>query len=200
LELVVAVAVLAVIGAAAYTTFVAILDAHETTRARAERLAAVQSAVHELVDDLRQTLGRDVRASQPAARDALTTAPAANGLIAFTRGGVVDSAERPASTLARITWRLDGDRLVRVVRPRVDARTGTGRTSVVLEDVRAVTLHFRGGSARWHEQWPPLNASNAAPLPRGVRVVLDLVDWREVRRVVSLPQPASDHVPAGQAP
>lgn len=187
LELVVAVAVFAVIGVASYTALIVVLDARNATDRESRRLAAVQYAVDTLAADLRQAAPRRVRSIRPRERAALY-APAGTGgpLIAVTRGGWPNPAGLKRSTLARVRWHLAGDRLERSWHAHPDAAAAAEPVRrLVLERVEAVDLRFRGAGGRWHDRWPPLNVAGRG-LPRAVEVTLVLPDWGEVRRLVAL--------------
>ncbi len=201
IELLIALAVFAVIGVAAYTALFAVLDARAATQARAERLAEVQFGVGRLADDLRQTVDRSAHAAQPAARRPVTTEPESqgDGAFALTRAGWANPADLPRSTLARVTWQLEEDRLLRHVRRSVDGGTNTEPlTRVVLEGVESIELRFRGAGDEWHERWPPLNRdATAGNLPRAVEVTLTLSDWGDIRRLFTLPASAPQVIPGG---
>ena len=193
LEVLVALAIFAVIGVAAYTGLFAVLDARATTRAQSERLAAVQYAIDTLAADLRQAVERPVRAAQPRERASLYS-PGANiePLFAVTRGGWPNPAGLARSSLARVRWQLDGERLERSWHARVDATVGVAPTRrLVLDRVVAVELRFLDDEGEWTERWPPLNEQSATPgLPRAVEVTLELADWGPVRRLFDLAQSA----------
>mgnify|MGYP000267583003 CR=1 FL=1 len=203
LELLVALAIFTVIGAAAYTGLFAVLDAREATRAQSDRLAAVQYAVDTLVEDLAQATNRSVRSVQPRQRAPLyAPGPDIEPLLAVTRGGWPNPARLPRSTLARVEWLLDDQQLVRQTRARPDtpAQVEPVRRRL-LERVDGVTLRFRDGEGEWSPRWPPLNVPDAvADMPRAVEVTLELMDWGEIRRLVALPRPAADRPPVPAEP
>ncbi len=191
LELLVALAVFTVIGAAAYTGLFAVLDARDATRAQSDRLAAVQYAVDTFVDDLAQATDRPVRSLQPRERAPLyAPGPDIEPLLAVTRGGWPNPARLPRSTLARVEWLIDDRQLVRQTRARPDAPVQVEPVRRrLLERVEDVALRFRDADGEWSPRWPPLNAPDAAAtLPRAVEVTLELADWGEVRRLVALPR------------
>lgn len=190
LELLVAVAIFALIGVAAYTALFSVLDAREATERQSERLAAVQYAVGALVSDLEQVVNRPVRSIQAAQRLPVVAQPGAGPALAVTRGGWFNPAGLPRSTLVRAQWSLDGNRLVRSWRGRPDALAGVEpERRVLLERVDAIDFRFQDGAGEWHDSWPPLNANPAdVGLPRAVELSLQLPDWGEIRRLVALPQ------------
>jgi len=189
LELLVALAVFAVIGASAYTALFSVLDAREATQRQAERLAAVQRTLDALMRDLRQAVDRPVRSIEPAKRAPLLAQRGQQSLLALTRGGWSNPADLPRSTLARVTWSLRDGSLRRRISPRPDARPNRRQrpARVYLREVEAVALRFRNGDGNWQQQWPPLNTDSAAAgLPRAVEVTITLADWGEIRRLVAM--------------
>jgi len=190
LELLVALAVFAVIGVAAYTALFSVLDARSATERQSERLAAVQRSVGALTDDLRQIVDRPVRALQPAQQAPLVAQPGQPGLIEFTRGGWPNPAELKRSTLARVQWTLDDGRLRRYAQARPDAQPDPEPTRrVYLREVASAEFRFLDGEGEWRDQWPPLNRAPGAgqsTLPRAIEVVLELDDWGEIRRLIAL--------------
>jgi len=190
LELLVALAIFALIGVAAYTALFSVLDAREATERQSERLAAVQYAVGALVADLEQVVDRPVRSIQAAQRLPVVSQPGAGPVLAVTRGGWFNPAGLPRSTLVRAQWSLDGDRLVRSWRGRPDALAGVEpERRVLLERVDGIELRFQDDTGEWRDRWPPLNANPAGVgMPRAIELTLQLSDWGEIRRLVALPQ------------
>ncbi len=188
LELLVAIAIFALIGLGAYTALFAVLDARAATQKQSERLAAVQYAVDTLVDDLRQAVNRPIRATRPARRAPLyAPGERSDPLIAVTRGGRANPADLPRSTLARVRWHLDDGALERSVRARPDAPvTSDVRRRRLLDRVDAVTFRILATDDEWNERWPPLNAGPDTGLPEAVEVTFELADWGEVTRLVAL--------------
>lgn len=201
LELLVAIAVFAVIGVAAYTALFSVLDARSATERQSERLAAVQRTVGALGDDLRQLVDRRVRAVQPARQAPLLSQRGQGALIEFTRGGWPNPADLPRSTLARVQWTLDDGSLRRYARARPDARPATDPTRrVYLNDVADVQFRFLDRDDNWQDQWPPLNTGpGRVGLPRAVEVTLELDDWGEIRRLFAVAPGRPDAEDQGSA-
>ncbi len=200
LELLVAMAVFAVIGVGAYTALFSVLDAREATQRQAERLAAVQRSVDALVRDLRQAVERPVRSVKPAQRAPLLAQRGQQALLTLTRGGWLNPADLPRSTLARVSWSLRDGRLRRRIKEQPDARARPNQRPdrVYLREVESVELRFRDGEGNWQDQWPPLNTrSDAAGLPLAVEFTITLTDWGEIRRLVAMPDGGPSTGPGG---
>lgn len=191
LELLVALAIFTAIGVAAYTSLFAVLDARAASERQSERLAALQYTVGALADDLRQAIDRPVRAVQPDARAPLAAQPGSGVIVRLSRGGWPNPAGLARSTIARVDWVLESDRLIRRWRSHPDALAQVEPTRrVLLDGVEDVRMRFLGGAGdEWHDRWPPLNARpGSVGLPRAVEVTLELAGWGEVRRLFALAQ------------
>ena len=189
IELIVAMAIFALIAAGAYTALFAVLDARESTKAQSERLAAVQYAVGAIVGDLRQAVERPVRSIDPQRRGSLyAPGTGANPLLVLTRGGSPNPAGLARSNLTRVRWYLVDEGLERSVLPRPDAsQRADPPQRRLLERVESVELRFLGADGEWDDRWPPLNAERAVRLPRAVEVTFELMDWGAIERLVALP-------------
>ena len=188
-ELLVATAVFAVIGVMAYSALFSVLEARDTADRQADRLAAVQYAVSQLTDDLRQVVDRPVRAQVPVQGAPLRTPNDGVGVLVLTRGGRPNPAAQARSSLARVHWGLDpAGRLLRAVQTRADLLPGEPpRDRVMLDDVEAVELRFLDRARRWHPRWPSLDpGAGADTLPWAVEVTLELADWGEIVRLVPM--------------
>jgi len=189
IELIVAMAIFALIGVGAYTALFAVLDAREATKAQSERLAAVQYATDAMVADLRQAVARPVRSIDPQRRVPLyAPGTGADPLLAITRGGSPNPAGLARSNLTRVRWHLVDSGVERSVLPRPDAsQRADPPQRRLLERVESVDLRFLGQDGAWDDRWPPLNAERAVNLPRAVEVTFELTDWGEIKRLVALP-------------
>lgn len=188
-ELLVAIAVFAIIGAAAYSGLITVLEAREHSDRRADRLAAVQEAVGALEADIRQALPRAVRSDLRGRGHAMTDAEDRRDLLLLSRGGWPNPAELDRGTVARVNWRFEDDRLIRVWWTRPDAAPGTSETRrIMLEEVDDADVRFLDGNGDWQERWPGLGETDTVDtLPRAVEVSLDLADWGRIVRLFELP-------------
>lgn len=190
LELLVAVAVFAVLAGIAYPGFSQMLTHQAAIDEVREELARLQLAVG--------TLEQDISAAAPrAVRDEF------GDPIAAVRGGIqavllelsrrlaplpgIDGSETGDSGLARIDYRLEDGALIRRrwhVLDRVQASTFDER--ILLRDVRAVELAFFAGK-QWHTFWPLQDSAlQLGLLPAAIRVDITFTDARTLRRVLPL--------------
>ena len=203
LELVVALAVFAVLATLAYGGLRQVLQARERLEAVDRELAAVQQAFAALERDLLQAADRPVR---DALGDELPAfvgrgEPGEGPVLELTRAGRPNPVGLRRSHLERVAYALQGGRLERWSWEALDRAPGAlPYREVLLEGVRSLRLRFLGPSGSgpagdgWQPDWPPpsLPASRAggeggAPaLPRAVELELELEGWGALRRLLAV--------------
>ncbi len=191
LELLVAVAVFAVMSVLAYAGLASVLDARRQTDAAAARLGEVQLAFTVLQRDLEQALNRSVRAEYGDRLRAFTAAADGDPRLEFTRTGHANPLARPRSVLLRVAYGVEDDALYRLQWPVLDRAQDTRpHKFTVLEGVDRLEVRYLDSAGRWHEVWPPLRSDTAVEtgLPRAAEVTLVLADWGKVTRLFVLPR------------
>ncbi|QKK01831.1 MAG: type II secretion system minor pseudopilin GspJ [Pseudomonadota bacterium] len=182
IEVLVAVAVFALLAATAYTALDALSRSAMQHRDRAAAFAAVQLGVARLDADLRQMVSR------PVAAAAGTIEPALRGgsdRFEATRAGWHNPGSAPRSTLQRFGWTRSGSDLVRTAWPVTDRVAATRqRSETVLAGVKRFELRYLDAGGDWRERWP-LDAS-VRELPRAIEVTLELEPLGRIRRLVVL--------------
>lgn len=185
LEVVVAVAIFAVVAALAWGGLDRIARAKQVIDEQSRQLLALQQAIGQLERDLRQAAPRPVRDGSGLELPALLGGGDGIELTRYVGGGGWD---RQAPALERVGWRCAEGRLQRLRWVVLD-RTAT--TQVDVEDrVEGV------GQCRWRfltggvvlERWPM--SGDAEPperLPAGVELRFELDGEGEYRRVLELP-------------
>lgn len=195
LEMLVAVAIFAVVAALAYGGLSAITRQKEITAAAQNRLTEIRRAVMLLERDIFQIQPRPVREAYqgdllPAVRGGVSGFSA----LEFTRGGWRNPSALPRSTLQRVAWRIENDKLQRLSWLALDqAQDSEPQVLDVLDNTREFTVRFLDWKREWHEQWPPLESgTEAAPvdeirlLPAAVEFTVTLNDESRIRRIVEV--------------
>jgi general secretion pathway protein J len=191
LEVLIAVAIFVIVGTLALGGYNELVKQSDIVDASAARTRAVQSAVQRLARDFAMLEPRPVReplgeAIEPALRAEAGSVQIAN----LTRSGWTNPAGVTRSTLQRVTYLLEDQKLRRDYWVVLDRTLNEKPVSVVLLDrVREVKLRFLDGNRRWHDQWPPLGYLGPdAPrvLPVAVEITLELEDWGEIVRLVEV--------------
>lgn len=192
LEVLVAVAIFAVIGVLAMSGYNELIGQSRHVELTAARIQAVQSAVMRMSQDFAQLEPRPIReplgdTNEPALRADRRT----DTLVEFTRAGWSNPAGTPRATLQRVAYRVQDGRLLREYWVVLDRTMGVGPVRAeLLDGVERVRLRFMDANRAWHEQWPPApsvgrDAQRLRPI--AVEFTLELEDWGEIVRLVETP-------------
>jgi general secretion pathway protein J len=191
LEVLVAVAIFAVVGMLAMTGYNELVKQSDIVENSASRTRAVQSTMQRMVQDFAMLEPRPVR--EPigeSVEPALRADGRSENLVDLTRSGWTNPAGVSRSTLQRVTYRLENNELRRSYWGALD-RTQSAEpvSAMMLDDVRALSFRFMDQNQTWHDQWPPLGYSgpDAARLrPIAVEITLELEDWGKLLRLVEV--------------
>lgn len=186
LELLVAVAVFALMATIAYGGLNSVIRQSEIVDGEAERLADFQRGLQRLRRDLTFAIDRPARDSRGGSEASFLGNAADGRLLALTRLGAANPWMTPRGQMERVTWRLAGDQLQRQARAPVDGAMRetdeSWRTWLIVDKVEA-TFYDRSDNA--HRQWPPPNQPEAR-LPRAVELTLYPVQSPPLRLTVAL--------------
>lgn len=193
LELLVALAVFAIMAVAAYSGLRAVSYTRAAVEEQSRRLAAVQLAVYRLEQDLAQAVERGIRDEYGEPQPALLGGTLTADRLTLTRAGWDNPLAQPRASLQRVAYRLRDGRLWRLHWPILD-RGGLSapRETLLLEKVQAFKIRFLD-QKDWRDDWPPPSPLTEGPppnpdrLPRAVEVSLTLEDWGEITRLLLLP-------------
>ncbi len=206
LELLVALAVFAMVALMAYSGLRSVLQSKQLTEQRAQRVQQLQSAVLMLERDLGQiALLRGIRDEYGDPQPPLRTADFGAIMLEFSRAGWPNPTGMARSTLQRVAYGIKEESLYRYAWRVLDrAQQSLPDEVVLLEGVRELRLRYRDEAGEWHGQWPPAALAQAAsmPSPAALEVTLELEDMGEIRRLFPIlrPEPfASVTTPAAGA-
>jgi general secretion pathway protein J len=191
LELLVAIAVLALLSALSFRGLGSVLDTEARLQGDSRLWNDLSLCFAQFDDDLSMAVDRPVRGSDDAANPGLVLAghgggPAAmeGAQLVFTRlgvgeGGVAQSVPR------RVGYRLREGKLEYLVWPSLDIAPGARpAVYVLLEHVRDARWQALDAQGRWLDAWPA--GSDSSVLPRAVAVRLTISGGEEVSRLVAL--------------
>ena len=191
LEVLVAVFIFAIVGMLAMGGYNELVKQSEIVESNAGRTRAVQAAVQRMSEDFEMLEPRPIReplgeSLEPALRSDTRTETLAD----LTRSGWTNPAGLSRSTLQRVTYRLQDNKLQRAYWNTLDRTLTAEPTSAVLLDkVRSVGFRFMDQNQSWHDQWPPLGYSgpDAARLrPIAVEFTIELEDWGKIVRLLEV--------------
>jgi general secretion pathway protein J len=191
LELLVAVAIFAVVGTLALSGYTQLQKQSEYAEQRLERTREVQRALQTLAQDLEQAEPRPVR--EPLGESQLPAVFAGDSIdykLQLTRAGWSNTAGLARASLQRVGYRLDQDGLWRDHWPVLDHTLATEPARrKLLGGVRAVTFRFMDANRNWVERWPASDTGTQTDWrarPAAIEVTLELEDWGTLRRLVEV--------------
>lgn len=186
LELLVALAIFAVLAAISYTALSQVLETRRHLEVKAARLAALQTAFTVLERDIEQGVDRGVRDEFGDAEAAMKGGGVGTVLLSLTRNGWRNPLGRPRSHLQRVAYVFDKQQLWRQSWSVLDRGPNVEpHSEVLLDNVKAVELRFLDTAQAWQAFWP--NPNQTVALPRAVEVTVELADWGRITRLYRVP-------------
>ena len=191
LEILVAIAVFAVVAWLAYGGLRQVLAGRAMLLPRMEATAARLRGITLLERDITSAAPRGVRDPLGTPQPAFRAEPGGRGPLALVRHDAARALLAGEPALSRVEWQLEGNRLVRLRWPVLDPIQGTQPLrEIVLTGVRQWQLEFLAGrkDADWKNFWPPDAAGVLRDqLPRAVVVTLVFDDGAALRRLLPVP-------------
>lgn len=188
LELLVALAVFALLSAMGYAGLQTLMNSQSIQERHDQELAQLTRALALLQQDLEQAVARPVRDAQGDEVPPLQALDDGVNLIEFTRAGWFNPSRFEAPMLQRVGYRLEDSRLIRRTWPVLDQAPDTAPTdTVLLEHVERLQLRLLDAEGSWLNVWPP--AGTPLGMPIAVDLRLELGPWGEIRRLFRMTGP-----------
>jgi general secretion pathway protein J len=173
-ELLVAVALLAIVSLLSYRGLDGLLRSVSATETEAAHWRRIARACDRMVDEIRLAIPSP---PGPAREPAWRGEAAAEG----DRTSFLRRPRSAGEPVQRVGFRLSGDKLELLHWPtRADAGV---EADVLLDDVAGFELRYLDLDLQWRDLWPTVTQ---APLPRAVRLRVRLTDGTTLERVVAL--------------
>ena len=174
-EMLVALFVFGLISAAGVALLRSTADSQIQLRAKLGDRATLSRLSNLIEADLAQVVPRSVRTEDGNVNPAFEAGE--EDLFVFSRIGSSSDIGSIQPSLARITYRLDGAKLLRSSSGPADgARQGT--EAVLIDGIRQATIRLRQADGSWREDWATVDAER---LPRALELVLTTQDGRSYR-------------------
>ena len=203
LEVLIAMAITAFVSVLSYQTLSTALAGIESARTESERLYEINRAFNVLSRDVRQMTNRPVRDEFGQMASAVSGGELARDPLRLTRSGWHNSTGAPRSTLQRVAYRLEEDKLLRLSYPVLDRTTAIEPTETVLIDgVEVFELRFLPSVNAlevdrnqvidrrfWQENWVADVGFTDKIIdpPAAIEVRVILSDWGELERLYVMP-------------
>ena len=202
-EVLIAMAITALISVVAYTGLSSALSSAESLRSASGRAHDINQTLALLSRDLRQVVNRPVVDEFGQVVPALMGGEMAREPLSLTRAGWHNSSAAPRSTLQRVRWWLEDERLWRGYFPVLDRTSGTEAVeTAILDGVERFELRFLPALSavesdrndvidrrNWRDSWiADLSQPGQMPSPPvAVEVLLEVAGLGELRRTFVLP-------------
>jgi len=195
LELLVAIVIFAIMSVMAYGGLNNVINNSEAATRSLQRLQQLQQAISVLNRDFNQLRKRNIRDEYGVRKAWLLAGNNIDNLVAFTRGGRLNPANLKRSSLERVAYRFEDNKLIRLQWPFLDRAPGSEPDKyTLLDNINTVSLRYADKNHAWHEQWPPLNSTattadgktlNTAVLT-AIEIKIKLNDLGEIRRLYAV--------------
>jgi len=192
-ELLIAMAIVAVIGIIALTGLSTVMQQQAIAEERTQRWRDIQFAMHVIAQDLAQVHPRAARdESGETWEPSFLVGPNEQFAVELSRGGWTNPAGLPRGHVLRVAydWEIDGSTLVRFHWPSIDRTLTTppGRTEL-LTGVDDIQIRLLDRNGQWHQEWPPLDLPPPDSLvtsPRLVEFNVYLEDFGHLWRTMEI--------------
>ncbi|WKE65920.1 type II secretion system minor pseudopilin GspJ [Gallaecimonas kandeliae] len=197
LEVLVAMAIFAMIALYAYRVLNQVMQADKVSQGKSARLAELQQAMLTIERDMLQLTNRQVRF--PAGEKQASVLKGQHffldseddGLLFTRRGWQNPAAMLPRSEVQLAAYRLAEGKLIKDYHFYPDPEVGAEPQSLVLlTKVEAFKVRYFDGDS-WQESW------DASELPRAIELRLKLKDYGEITRRFAIPGPDKDEAKGG---
>lgn len=190
IEMLVAVFLLAVLGAAGFTMLFQMNNTRDVVFKQADRLIELQRTFYWMTEDFSQVADRPVRSSVDERIPSVLFSLQGDSIIQLSRSGWTNPAREvsPArSDMQRVSYALEEDKLIRSYWYHLDTLDdGPTKRRQLLEKVEDLSLRFLDRTGSWHDSWPPLELEDPG-MPAAVEVRFTLEDLGPINRLFALP-------------
>ena len=193
LELLVSLAIFALLATMAYSALNTVLNARKEVEQRAARLTELQTAFMVMERDIEEAVARPVRDDLGDEQAALKGGGVGTGVLTLTRTGWRNPLGVARSDLQRVDYVFNKQQLLRESWATLDRGPGNEPYAEVLIDgVSAVDVRFMGQDRQWVGYWPPDSASNAQNqdavlMPQAIEISVDVNGWGRIVRLFRVP-------------
>jgi len=194
LELLVAVAIFAMLGVGSYRLLATTIASRDASRTHDTALIRLQKGMTVLQRDLSQAIARPVRNDYGDLEAALKLG---NNALEFSRQGWPNPLLASRSELQRVRYEVNAKgELWRIVWSQLDRERGMEPSrSLLLEQVEGLQIRALGRVGSGDTDWPQQRDVSGsqeqndklALLPNGIEMIMTVKPWGEIRRIYRMP-------------
>ncbi len=190
IELLVAIAIFAVLAGVAYRALTVVLDSRTRIERENRKWRDLALFFARLEQDVAEVAPRPIRDASNAIAPALvggaaTTDSGPQATLTLTRTALV-AAPGGVEPPRRLGYRVRGRDVELLTWPSLDqSPSDQPRVVPVLHDVQSLALRYLDARGQWYDTWPPAGAAAAATaIPTGVQVNLTLASGERITRLL----------------
>ena len=202
LELLIAIAIFALLGLGTYRMLDSVLQTDKVTRSHEAQLRELVRAMAAFERDLLQVQARPVRDPFGDPRAALLAEAGDDGALELSRSGWRNPLAQPRASLQRVRWQRSGEQWQRLYWTVLDqAQDSQPQVQQALDGVTALQLRYRDAKGVWHDSWPPESGpgeDGLTRLPQALELLLEHRRYGQLRRLLRLPEGLPERL--GQIP
>jgi general secretion pathway protein J len=182
LELMVAMVIFSFMSIMAYSALANVFKSNEVITEQETKLKKLQRSMMFIERDLRQLVlrSRSSGYGQPAS-PSLDSGLDSEGIIEFTRAGNSNPTEQSRSSLQRIRYTVEEEKLNRLSWNFVDHIDSEPVKMLLLENVESLSFKFLDNKNTWKENWASLTE-----IPKAIELTLEHKNWGKIVRLFSI--------------
>ncbi|PID33715.1 MAG: type II secretion system protein GspJ [Thiotrichales bacterium] len=180
LELLIAMSIFSLMSITAYAGLSNILTSNQVITEQEQKLKKLQRTMLFLEKDIRQIVARPRKTGYGAdeVAPAFSYGLDSDGLLEFTKAGVANPLALAKSSLERVRYDLDEEKLIRNSWAYVDYIDLEPVKMMLLDDVESFKLRLLAADNQWKANW-----SDQKKLPRAVELTLKHKYWGKIIRL-----------------
>lgn len=193
LELLVAMAIFAILASLAYSGLLTVMDIQQRTEITLQQLARLQTAVSWIQRDIEQFIPRSIRNEFGEVQPVLQLRNTSPARLEFTQAGWRNPAQQARSQLQRVAYTVEQDSLWRHSW-RVLDRAQDSRTDKIalLDDIKSVEWRVLDEQFQWLSEYPasnvvvtppPVGMVSVTPQFRAIEITLTSKKWGKITRL-----------------
>lgn len=186
LELLVSIAIMALISVSAYQVLSNSIKTKEKVSIYDKQLSALQKANLLIERDLTQVIGR---VSRDEYGDPLPPLLLKNNQLEFTRMGWRNPLNKARSDMQHLRYFMTEKKFFRKSWPSLDrAINEKGSDIVLMNDIDKISFQvFSQG--KWLTEWPTIDSDpKKTTMPEAIEIIISTALWGDIRRVILLPE------------
>ena len=182
LELMIAMVIFSFMSIMAYSALANVFKSNEVITEQEGKLKRLQRSMMFIERDLRQLVLRPRSSGygQPAS-PALDSGLDSEGVIEFTRAGNSNPTELMRSSLQRIRYTVEDEKLSRLSWNFVDHIDAEPVKMLLLENVESLSFRMLDDKNNWKENWASLTK-----IPKAIELTLEHKNWGKIIRLFSI--------------